>query len=155
MGDAALTFDENGYLYPYDLVPIDRTTLIQQFGVNEYRRTLLTDYENFLAGLRNSLPINHRQWIDGSFASRHEKPGDIDVVVLVPHEQFIQFADELKKLKKEWKGSIDCYFVETFPPDHQKYEMGRADELDWYHFLRTDRRKRLKGILDLYVTYGN
>ena len=77
MRKTAFTFDENGYLFPYDLVQIDWTMLIQLFGVNEYRKRLLRDYENFLADLRNSLPINHRQWIDGSFVSRNENPGDM------------------------------------------------------------------------------
>ena len=150
-----LFFDQNGYLIPYDLLSVDWEVFYQTFGYNEHRRELLNNYERFLEALRVLLPVRHKQWIDGSFVSQKPKPGDIDVIIFVPHTHFAAIANALKNLKKVEAGSIDCYFVESFPPNHPSYQIGRADELTWYHFLRTDRRKRLKGSLELWFDYGN
>ncbi len=155
METETLIFDNNGYLFPYDILPTDWEVFVNTFGYNACRAELLADYQDFISTLCGILRIDHRQWVDGSFVSQREKPGDIDVVVFVPHTHFGNATDQLKQLKKEWEGRIDCYFVETFPIGHQRYEIGRADELDWYHFLHTDRRKRPKGILELHVDYGN
>ncbi|GAB4041986.1 DUF6932 family protein [Spirosoma jeollabukense] len=155
MGNVQLTFDRNGYLSPYDIVSIEWEVFVSYFGNNPYRKHILTAYESFLAILGELLPVNHRQWVDGSFISQNQEPGDIDVIVFVPHTHFSSIAGELRQLKNNVAGLVDCYFVETFPPDHPKHEIGRADELDWYHFLRTDRRKRSKGSLELWFDYGN
>ncbi|GAB3997204.1 hypothetical protein GCM10028807_41790 [Spirosoma daeguense] len=150
-----LTFDSNGYLFPYDVIVIDWEAIINTFGVTLVRQSLLADYERFLDALRTFFPIPHKQWIDGSFISKQENPRDIDVVLFIPYTHFSTIADKLKQLKAEWVGRIDCYFVEIFPPDHIKSDIGRADELTWYYFLRTDRRKRQKGLLELHIGYGN
>lgn len=119
------------------------------------RKEILIAYEDFLTTLSTLLPVNHRQWIDGSFISEQPEPGDIDVITFVPHTHFISIASELRQLKNDVAGLVDCYFVESFPSDHPKFEIGLSDELDWYHFLRTDRRKRPKGLLELWFDYGN
>lgn len=155
MEEKSLSFDHNGYLIPYDLLPVEWDVFYQTFGYNGHRRELLSAYERFLHSLRSLLPVNHKQWIDGSFVTKKSKPGDIDVIIFVPNTHFASIADGLKAIKKVDDKSIDCYFVETFPPNHPNYEIGRADELTWYHFLRTDRRKRLKGSLELWFYYGN
>ncbi|GAB4028939.1 DUF6932 family protein [Spirosoma gilvum] len=155
MEEESLKFDRNGYLQPYDIVSVSWSVFAQLFGKGDHREQLLVDYEHFLNALHSILHVSHRQWIDGSFISWQEKPGDIDVIVFVPNSEFNKIVDQLKQLKKEWIGRIDCYFVEVFPVNHPKFEISRADELDWYHFLRTDRRKRPKGIIELQFDYGN
>ncbi|MBN8822119.1 MULTISPECIES: hypothetical protein [Spirosoma] len=155
MEEELLKFDRNGYLQPYDVVSVSWLMFAQTFGQGVHRGQLLTDYELFLSTLRNVLQVNHRQWVDGSFISEQEQPGDIDVIIFVPYTEFGGVLDRLKRLKEEWIGRIDCYFVEAFPADHKKYEISRADELDWYHFLRTDRKKRPKGIIELQFDYGD
>ena len=155
MEETVLTFDRNGYVVPYTLVDVDWNTFVQTFGFASHRQTLLTAYKDFLAALAELLPVKHRHWVDGSFGSDKMEPGDIDVIVFVPHTHFTNTLSQLKQLKKDSAELIDCYFVETFPPDHAKFEISRADELDWFHFLRTDRRKRPKGILELWYNYGD
>lgn len=150
-----LTFDRNGYFIPYDTIEVNWEMLVHTFSHSDRRRQILTTYEDFLAILSNLMPINHRQWIDGSFVSQQSEPGDIDVIIFVTHIYFNKIASNLKQLKYDFAGLVDCYFVETFPTDHPKFDIGRADELDWYHFLHTDRRKRPKGILELWFDYGN
>lgn len=155
MEDVGLTFDRNGYLMPYDTIEVTWEVMVQTFGHTARRKEILSAYEDFLTILSKLLPMSHRHWIDGSFISQQPEPGDIDVIIFVPHIHFSGVASELKQLKSNVTGLVDCYFVETFPPDHPKFEIGRSDELDWYHFLRTDRRKRPKGTLELWFDYGN
>lgn len=155
MDDKTLVFDQNGYLTPYGTVKVEWGLFVRTFTHNDHRQNLLGAYEDFLISLSDILPVSHRQWIDGSFISQKSEPGDIDIIVFVPNSHFADVTDNLKQLKSRFKGLIDCYFVEIFPPDHSKFEIGLSDELDWYHFLRTDRRKRLKGTLELWYDYGN
>ncbi|QKZ13025.1 DUF6932 family protein [Spirosoma sp. KUDC1026] len=150
-----LSFDQLGYLQPYDIVSADWNTFVEQFGESFQRQEILTRYKSFLDRLRDIVPFRHRHWIDGSFVSKKMQPNDIDVIIFVPHVCFATASGKLKELKEQFRECIDCYFVEVFPPDHNRYEIGRADELDWYHFLHTDRLKRPKGILELWFDYGN
>jgi hypothetical protein len=155
MEEVALTFDRNGYLIPYDILEVKWNVVVQTFGYNARRKEIISAYEDFLASLFKLMPVNHRQWIDGSFVSQQAEPGDIDVIIFVPYTHFASITAELKQLKNDVAGLVDCYFVETFPSNHFKFDIGRADQLDWYHFLHTDRRKRPKGILELWFDYGN
>ncbi|RIV25411.1 hypothetical protein DYU11_08925 [Fibrisoma montanum] len=155
MGIQAISFDQNGYITPYEINQVDYSVFKDTFGWNSHRKDLLLQYEQFLNQLQMVLPIAHREWIDGSFVSRQAEPGDIDIVIFVPFSYFDNISNELRQLKKDVSTALDCYFVEQYPADHPKYLISRADELDWYYFLKTDRRKRPKGLIELSITYGN
>ncbi|OIN60887.1 hypothetical protein BLX24_01985 [Arsenicibacter rosenii] len=133
---------------PYGAVVLPPETVSEVFVWNEQRQRLWDSYLCFKRKLRDLLLVDCRYWIDGSFSTKKDNPGDIDIVVLIPYEEFTKNIDQLKLLRRS-VADVDCYFVETFPPEHPRYNIAKADELTWYYFFRTDRRKRLKGFIEI------
>ncbi|MGI2897452.1 DUF6932 family protein, partial [Vibrio alginolyticus] len=55
------------------------SVFVTPFEPNERRKALLSRLEAFTERLQE-VPIDMEVWIDGSFATEKEKPGDIDLV---------------------------------------------------------------------------
>jgi hypothetical protein len=45
----------------------------------------------------------------------------------------------------------DAYFVKMYAAEHPKHNFSKFDELDWYHFLTKDRKRRPKGIVKIQL----
>ena len=142
-------FDDNGYLKPYGKINLLIEEVEALFVWNEHRRHLWESYQQFINKVNYLVPGRCRYWIDGSFFTRKTEPADIDVIIFVPYFYFKNVIDPLRVLKQDFSGKVDCYFAEEFPKDHPKFEIRKADELTWYHFFQTDRRKRYKGFIEL------
>ncbi|TAE29803.1 MAG: hypothetical protein EAZ91_11835 [Cytophagales bacterium] len=135
---ADIQFDVKGHLFPPVPIQLSHEEIRTHFVWGEERQNLWSVYEKFNEDLSRLLPIMHRQWIDGSFATQKGAPNDIDLVIFVPTHYFASVITELRRLKQQYSPQIDCYFVEEFPKGHPKVMIGQSDELTWYYFFRSD-----------------
>jgi hypothetical protein len=57
----------------------------------------------------------------------------------------------LKQFIRAVKKLGDAYFVKMYVAEHPKHNFSKFDELDWYHFLTKDRKRRPKGIVKIQL----
>lgn len=154
-----MTFDQYGYLTPYEVIPTDFETFEQVFvgGFEESntRKLIFEAYSGYLNQLRQIVGEGFYQWIDGSFITRKINPNDIDLVTFLNFEQLQQHEKSLNTLRKmryEGKKYLDNYFVPTYPGEHSNFTFFEIDRLEWLHRFERDTRKKVKhnkGIIQL------
>jgi hypothetical protein len=120
-----LTFDENGYLAPYEKIEIDLTTLQHYFVNNEHRKVLFDNYLRYLDAFAKEITPNFTQWINGSFVTQKEQPKDIDLVTFVEFDVF-EYYSKSGKLDKYYSFSwererIDAYILDVFPQNDARF----------------------------------
>ena len=133
-------FQPNGYLPP----GIHEATWLQtaeRLGTNPHRRTLLQGLLRALQNLQQS--GCQRIYLDGSFATSKELPGDFDVAwettdvnprLLNP--TLLDFSNRRQAQKLAFGG-------ELFPADWEADEQGRT----FLEFFQTDQQAVPKGII--------
>jgi hypothetical protein len=124
-----LTFDENGYLMPYEKIEIDLTTLqhyfVDAFPDSTKRKVLFDNYLRYVEQFSKEITSNFTQWINGSFVTQKEEPNDIDIVTFLDEKYYIK-DEEDTSLDKYYSFSwydrgIDAYIVGDFSKGTQKY----------------------------------
>jgi hypothetical protein len=126
-----------------------KSVFVDPFENKERRENLLNRFEAFIARLTD-VPINMEVWIDGSFATKKEHPGDIDLIVVFAIEDVNTLPVEkqliLKELFEDQKTTklryeCDAYFV--------------LDEMNeksyWRGLFGFDRNEKPKGIARIMV----
>lgn len=123
------------------------SVFVTPFEPNDRRRTLLIRLEAFTKRLQE-VPIDMEVWIDGSFATKKENPGDIDLVVVFAEEDVnklpaekLQILEELFGNQKHTKLRYECdaYFV-----------LNNIHEISyWRGLFGFDRNEQPKGIARL------
>ena len=133
-------FQPNGYL-PTGIHQATWHQVAKHFGTNSHRRTLLQGLLRALNNLRES--GCRRIYLDGSFATDKELPGDFDVAwetttvdarLLDP--TLLDFTNRRQAQKLAFGG-------ELFPADWEADEQGRT----FLEFFQTDQQARPKGII--------
>lgn len=151
-----ITFDENGYLYPYEPIEVDldilKTNFVDAFPNSESRQWLFNNYLKFLYQFQDEVFTYFEQWIDGSFITQKENPKDIDLVTFLDFEVWETRGEE--HLEKFWKFSLedqclDSYLVKSYPPNHRNYKVFRSEQNRWNDLFGKDRESRTKGFLKL------
>ena len=61
MGNISISFDQNGYITPYDVTIANYEVFKETFAWNDYRKDLLVQYEHFIEQLQRLLPVEHKQ----------------------------------------------------------------------------------------------
>lgn len=123
------------------------SVFVTPFESNERRKILLSRLAAFTERLKE-VPIDMEVWIDGSFATAKENPGDIDLVVVcaetdvnnLPPEKH-QILEELFGNQKHTKLRYECdaYFIlDNF-----------HDKSYWRGLFGFDRNEQPKGIARL------
>ena len=149
-----IEFNEYGYLIPADIHNLELDEIEYHFGFNEHRQHILQAFKALINDLRLSINESFTVWIDGSFVTKKTFPNDIDIVVFVSEDSFIQKQDLLSALKSQNKA-VDLYFIKVFSENHPNAQITVFDRLDWFHFFRTDRKNRKKGFIEIKFTHGN
>lgn len=154
-----MTFDQYGYLTPYEVIETDIVTFeevfVKGFPSSSTRSTIFGEYSAYLDQLRQIIGGEFYQWIDGSFITQKTNPNDIDLVTFLNFEQIQQSERELntlRKLRYEGKRYLDNYFVPTYPNEHPNFTFFEIDRLEWMHRFERDTRKKMKhtkGIIQL------
>ena len=97
------------------------------------------------------------QWIDGSFVTKKQEPGDIDLVTFIDFSVAEKLGDDLKDFKyplSEIVFGVDAYLVKIYPPGHQLHQLYVSDSAYWLHHFTQTRRNRIgnkqhKGFLEI------
>ncbi len=157
MNQHQLTFDEYGYLTPYQPILTDLPTVervfVQDFPHSTNRQPLFDRYLLYNSYLSKFLPT-YMQWIGGSFVSRKLNPADIDVVTFVDdvlYEQHELAIAELKQWRLQRPKQIDGFFVRVYSQDHPLRNHSESDRIQWlFDWSRTNfYPRRKKGLIEL------
>ena len=153
-----LSFDEKGYLIPYDEIETNLETLkkyfVDAFPNSRTRSLIFNNYEKFIADFQYEIFPHFEHWIGGSFVSMKENPRDIDISVFIDYR-----ISEMrnKKLEKFWSFSledkfIDSYIVKEYPKEHLNYQSFAESKINRYDLYSSDRNEVSKGFLKLVFT---
>ncbi|TAK40985.1 MAG: hypothetical protein EPO28_09255 [Saprospiraceae bacterium] len=135
-----LQFDEKGHLVPYEIAE----TMLEEFqsffveGLPDqaHRRRLFENYLQYLEALKVVVNQTFVQWVDGSFATRKQKPGDIDLVNFIDYRVVEQHEQALKLLSRTpafEMFQVDANIVKVYPEGHPKAMLTKSDRLYWEH----------------------
>ncbi len=156
-----LTFDDRGYLKPYDLIEIDWDTFVEKFVTsfpNSFTRNFIfTAFNTFTISIQSLLKQKVEVWINGSFTTLKENPNDIDIVLFVPNSLMSkQIQEFVLKNQRDNESKIDAYLVEVFSEDYRSYIFYETDQKYWLSQFGTtspNRRKErfVKGIIKITI----
>ena len=157
-----MKFDANGYLdaglHPTTLADI-RTHFVDPFPAPSTRPTVYAGYERHTAELQKS-SVEFEQFLDGSFVSNKQDPGDIDLLGMADlHAIDALPAAEKQRLHDLFLGpackqtyECDAYFLPSVPDTDPAYPHFRRQRKYWMGEFGFDRMDRPKGILTIKVS---
>lgn len=150
-----MTFDENGYLIPYELTPSDLSTIeavfVDPFINSLTRRNVFDAFTSYLTELKSALNAPLEVWVNGSFISLKDNPNDIDFVIFVSKQVATVNSDiiyQFRQRRFSEESLTDGYFVETVPLSHADYNLYQYDRQDWHRAFVFGRNVK-KGYLQL------
>lgn len=126
-----------------------KSVFVDPFENIERRQKLLGRFEAFISRLKD-VSISMEVWIDGSFATQKEHPGDIDLVVVCEQDEVNRLPVEkqliLKELFEDQKATklryeCDAYFIIN----------NMHDKSYWRGLFGFDRNENPKGIARIEV----
>ena len=133
-----------------------KATFVEGFPDSSTRAELYTRWLRHRAAILGHVPILS-QWIDGSFVTNKDDPGDIDVVTIMHESNFIALAPVAqsmlasllagKKTKAVW--GMDSYPVYVVPSGHPA-EAAVQKAADGWH-SEWSRVKRRPGVIKGYL----
>ena len=137
-------FDENGNLPP-GVYHVSLAEIERRFAWNDARRALFNGLRRALANLARA--GIRRVWIDGSFVTAREEPGDVDGCwEYAPELDFEALDPVLYDLTPPRRPMKRKYGVDFLIAGMPVIAMGPEDVLI-QEFFQFDRRHRPKGIL--------
>ncbi len=113
---------------------------------------MFENYLRYLEAIKDTIPNNFYQWIDGSFVTQKQNPNDIDIVTFINYQDFernIKAFDVLRKWRFDSKKGIDGYFVPIFPESHRKNTIFKMEQKEWEFQFSRDRDGNNKGIIQI------
>lgn len=146
-----LSFDKEGFLYPYESIKSDIETIeryfVDDFQESSTRRSLFNNYLKYIHDFQNRVSKHFYQWMNGSFISQKQHPNDIDFVTFFDYQIYESQAPYLDKF---WSFSLeeeglDAYLVPIYPKEHPKYELYQSN-LEKYVKLYGQTREDDNGI---------
>ena len=121
-----------------------KSVFVDPFENIERRAVLLDRFEAFVSCL-NDVPIKMEVWIDGSFATTKDYPGDIDLVVIFDKDEVNSLPQDKQNILRELFGDqkttklryeCDAYFIFN----------NMDDKSYWRGLFGFDREENPKGI---------
>lgn len=155
-----IIFDEKGHVYPYEVIEMTLTVFEQEFVTNmedrAHRKHLFSNYLRFIEDFRSALGISFFQWVNGSFTTTKQLPGDIDVVNFIEYDQFagkLAIIDMFHSIGKS-SYSTDVHFAATCKWNHRFHHRAVSDEAYWkdiFGFSKPDESEARypKGIIKI------
>jgi len=144
-----LTFDEHGHLTPDQPIESTLEELEATFVFNDRRRLIFIKILEFLDEVNLLIPSDFLIWMDGSFVTKKEKPGDLDCVFFVDYGWLGKQERIIETLPKKYVEWIDSYFVSVYPENHRFRIRTDSDRIKWLHFFTTNRQKLPKGLVQI------
>lgn len=152
-----MTFNAKGYLepglYPMDLNEIENI-LVTPFPHSSTRPSVMSGFRRHTADLQ-ALVDEYTQFIDGSFVSNKNDPGDIDLVCFIDGDKVDALSPPQQAMLRELllgpvtKAShyCDAYFCPSYPDTHANYDSYRSKRKYWMGEFGYDRFDVPKGIV--------
>jgi hypothetical protein len=155
-----LTFDENGFLVPPDVIPTTMEVLENELVIligTETRQRLFEKMLRYLTDLKAIVGDEVTIWINGSYATKKPNPADIDLVVFVSWRKMEELYPFLKPFTYPLAlgtYGVDGYLVRVYEPEHRNHILTQSDKLHWLHdFCRTQPNRQgktfKKGFLEI------
>ncbi len=155
-----LSFSQSGLLVPDSKINTTLEEFEQEFVSNIYsgkRQDIFNKYKYYSTDLKEKFGINElTQWIDGSFVTKANNPGDIDLVTFLGHELVetnISLLDNFVYPNSEKIYGVDAYIVLKYPEHHKNRYLYISDMAYWTNRFTKTRRVRgnrlLKGFLEI------
>ena len=153
-------FDEHGHLFPHKIIAITvsefETVFVNGVGDINHRKELFDRYLKFVEDLKSAFESPFTQWIDGSFITTKEQPGDIDVVTFLPYDTLTNKANAVHRFRESAKIMyfVDAAFCPLCKWNHRFYEKSKEMEAYWlnlYSHSRLDinKKRHPKGLIKI------
>jgi hypothetical protein len=156
-----LSLNSNGLLIPDHNIQSSIVELEKLFVTaipSIKRRELFTKYISYSTGLKELCnDATLIQWVDGSFVTKKQEPGDIDLVTFIDFSIIETLNVNLTNFNYPASQNIfgvDAYIVRFYPEGHKFHPLYLSDRAYWMaHFTKT-RRNRIgnnfpKGFLEI------
>jgi len=159
-------FDEYGNPTPYDFIELTieefKHIFVDSFNPKERRQLLFNKYIEYIRDFAEIYKQDWEQWVDGSFITKKEYPGDIDMVGLVDAnfiEQnrsnpniFTFFRSKTVERDVMYYYGLDIYLLMVYPESDERYEKITLKQIEyWKTFFSRDKEGRKKGIVKMMV----
>jgi hypothetical protein len=155
-----LTFNHSGLLVPDNKINSTIQELENEFVFNiptPKRKEIFDAFIRYNEDFKKVCDLLElRQWINGSFVTKKNNPGDIDVVTFIAYDSIQKLGSKLDNFKypnSEIIYGVDGYIVEVYPETHEdrfRYISDKAYWMDRFSKTRRIRGNRLsKGFLDI------
>ncbi len=145
-------FDENGFLKPAAAIPTTIEKMeewfVEAFPFSEQRGWLFENYLKFVSEFQRTVFPYFVQWIDGSFVTQKQDPGDIDIVTFLDYRVYRAKEKEIERFlsfNMEDKG-LDTYFAPDYPLEHERHFATLLDKEKWLE-VYSNRRQKTNGII--------
>lgn len=160
-GGVSSKFNGHGYLeagvHPFDTIELE-AHFVTSFPHSSTRSQILTGYRQHsleIAAIVGSCD----QYIDGSFVTNKNDPGDVDLVVLVdatvvdalPDDQKLKLKELVSGPATKAKYLCDAYFCPIYPTGHPLSDHSRQQRKYWLGEFGYDRNDVPKGIVHIKV----
>jgi hypothetical protein len=154
-------FNGHGYLeaglHPFDTVELE-AHFVTGFPHSSTRARILSGYKQYSVDIAGIVgPCD--QYIDGSFVTSKNDPGDVDLVILVdaavvdalPHDQKLKLKALVSGPATKAKYMCDAYFCPVYPDGHPLSSHSRQQRKYWLGEFGYDRNDVPKGIVHIKV----
>jgi hypothetical protein len=135
-----LQFDKKGHIVPYEITAITlvefQSFFVEGLEDRAHRLRLFENYLRYLEALKAVVNQSFVQWVDGSFVTKKQWPGDIDVVNFIDFQIVAQNEQALRLLSRTpafEMFQVDANIVKVYPDGHPKAVITKSDSLYWEH----------------------
>jgi len=147
-----MQFQNNGSLEE-GILELSLDEFKDAFATNNHRKKIFGLYENFLSLCTKELK-EFRQYIDGSYTTKKNKPHDIDVAFFININEMRIKMDFLKSIKSD-EGIIPIELDIHFEPycedmNNPFYQACQKRQSYWMEIFSKDYRGNSKGIVLLH-----
>ena len=166
MNEPVLEFDQYGFLIPYGPIPATLDTVervfVEEFPNSITRPMHLDRYREYNARLLALIPTRERpaeltQWIDGSFVSQKQNPGDIDLLTFLPTDLYDQYERVVRSWRTEFKtgagGRVDAHLIRVYDEGHRYRNLYESDYIEWLHIwgYTVKQPRKNKGFIEIKI----
>lgn len=155
-----LTFNHSGLLVPDKKISSTIEELENEFvsKISSSKRTeIFKAYVKYNEDFKKVCNLEElHQWINGSFVTKKNNPGDIDLVTFIDYETVTILGSKLDNFKypnSETIYGVDAYIIEVYPEEHKNNIRFVSDKAYWLdRFTKTRRirgNKLSKGFLEI------
>lgn len=152
-----ILFDDNGNLFPYDVIVLNIQE-IQMFFVNNFRDSssrsnIFSLYKSYLNNLCGIINIDWKQWINGSFISSTPNPNDIDLVNFINADVVNNCGEAICPFLSQHGNPranyhVDGYLIPVYSENDPRYSITQRRMIYWRQWFGTDKAGNPKGIIE-------